>query len=526
VGSSPSGPACTPGEPRSCGCVDGTSGVEVCSSDGSTYGPCACGDASVSADDGGGGLDTGLDTGTADAPSDAACSYAATIDSGQPGALLWADAFIGGPGSDVAGGPQPAKLAVDPVRGDLVVTGYLYSSADFGGGPIGGSDAGSSAPPQGFVAKLGAAGAYAWAITYGTSPPYFNPMYAGITPNGLAIDASGDILLGGSFSGTVDFGCGSLASSGEDVFVVELSSSGTCIWSKNFGSPGQFQGLSELRMDPAGNVLVSGTASGADFGGGALSGWYIAKFDGKGAPLWSKAFPINCNEGGPQFSVDRDGNSLLGGCYEGTTDVGCGTLTAPPTYAAFLAKFDAGGTCQWSKGYADSSVVEGVTVDTCGDIYVAGNYGSSIDFGAGPLTGGDLFVAKLDPSGASRWNVSFGNQSVNEATLFGIVVDASGQPTIEGGLYTGSISFGCSSLTGGGGGFASTFLAKLSSSGAACEWSYGAGTWSSQPVAVDPGGDTLVAGRFSGTLGLAGSTLGSEWDSSVPTDGFVAKLGP
>src|SRR3990170_6282915 len=56
----------------------------------------------------------------------------------------------------------------------------------------------------------------------------------------VAVDGNGDVLLTGSFQGTVNFGGGNLTSAGlEDIFVAKYSGAdGAHLWSKRFGSTG------------------------------------------------------------------------------------------------------------------------------------------------------------------------------------------------------------------------------------------------------------------------------------------------
>src|SRR6185436_9655371 len=65
----------------------------------------------------------------------------------------------------------------------------------------------------------------------------------------MAVDASGNVYLTGSFTGTADFDPGAgtfnLVSAGTfDVFVVKLNSSGDLLWAKSMGGSGSDVGNS------------------------------------------------------------------------------------------------------------------------------------------------------------------------------------------------------------------------------------------------------------------------------------------
>src|SRR2546426_3350432 len=91
--------------------------------------------------------------------------------------------------------------------------------------------------------------------------------------NGWAIttDGSGNVLVGGSFTGTVDFGGGALSSGGmDDAFLAKYLADGTPVWSRRMGGTGN-DGVTGIAMDRSGNVFVTGDFQNAvEFGGGAL----------------------------------------------------------------------------------------------------------------------------------------------------------------------------------------------------------------------------------------------------------------
>jgi hypothetical protein len=79
-----------------------------------------------------------------------------------------------------------------------------------------------------FVTKLDAAGDLLWKKTTGDGTD--QQLYA------MAVDAAGDIVVAGDFTGTIDFGAGALTSAGAaDVYVAKLDPSGNALWSKRAG---------------------------------------------------------------------------------------------------------------------------------------------------------------------------------------------------------------------------------------------------------------------------------------------------
>ena len=86
------------------------------------------------------------------------------------------------------------------------------------------------------------------------------------------MDSTGNVLVTGSFHGTVDFGGGLLPSGGgADVFIAKLDAGGGHLWSRRAGNA-QDQNGTSIAADPSGNAFVAGDVFGTvDFGGGPLT---------------------------------------------------------------------------------------------------------------------------------------------------------------------------------------------------------------------------------------------------------------
>jgi hypothetical protein len=359
------------------------------------------------------------------------------------------------------------------------------------------------------------------------------------------VDSSSNVIIGGIFAGSLDFGCGLLTAVGEeDIFLVKLNSSGTCTWSKSFGIAGQTQTLDSVAVDGAANVVVGGIAyGGVNFGGGATTGYFIAKFGPTGTFSWSDGFAASCDESIPMLAVDGDANVILAGCFVGSVNFGGGDLTNVHG-SAFVAKFDASGGYLWANQYGNGAesgaFASDVAVDGCGNIFVTGNFGGlagnpgTINFGTGALTGSNpnaeyAFLAKLDPTGAGVWSEQFDSTTSVDALGAGsIAVDGAGGPITTYGL-NGSVSFGGSTLTSTSGG--SVAIASFNADGA-YRWSYSggppstAGSNAGDPNGIAANGATLaVVGAFGGsgtTLELPGKTLTAVSDG----DTFLTSFAP
>ncbi len=310
------------------------------------------------------GVDVGvesLDAGTdADTRPDGGVEVG---DSGPGGGLQWAENF------GLAGYTNANAVALDPSSGDVVVVGYLNpnTSVNFGGGSLANATALSTDYTM-FVAKFDSSGKYKWAKTFGNG--------LDVIAHSVGIDALGNVAIGGNFQGSVNFGGSTLTAAGDfDLFVVKFDAAGSFRWSKSFGAAGKSQVVNSVAVDGAGAVLFSGRGEAVDFGGGAKTGFYLAKLDSTGAHAWSNGFAATSVYSGPWLAVDTAGSAFLAGSFSTTVNFGGGTLTSAGATDAFVAKFDPSGAYQWAKQYGDSKAqsLSGVATDLAGDVFVSGD---------------------------------------------------------------------------------------------------------------------------------------------------------
>ena len=408
------------------------------------------------------------------------------------------------------------------------MAGYFAGATDFGGGNVT-SEADASAGVDGFLARFDSAGKYKWGKTFGTG--------GAVSPYGVAIDGTGNVAVGGMIAppATLDFGCGALKSKGnEDIFLVEFDSSGVCQWSKRFGTSGKDQVLTAVRSDAAGNWFVAGDVIALDLGGGAVTGFLIAKFSSKGAHVWSKGLAAATNQQLPTLAVDATANVVLAGSFIGTADFGGGNLASAGNTDVFVAKYNSTGAYQWANQYGDSGgqQASGVAMDASGNILLTGTFNGSINFGAGPMTvpgTPDIFLAKLDQAGSGVWSKNFGAPG---DYLFGgsIAVDGAGGPSITK-AFSGSLDFGGGALSGANQPYTSLYVAKFDAGGSYM-WAYSGGASS----VLESGGGDIVAnsssvvltGGYTNGQGTGGSLVlaGKSLPLVSSGDSFLASFTP
>ena len=334
----------------------------------------------------------------------------------------------------------------------------------------------------------------------------------------VTVDASGNIILAGSFRGTVDFGGGpATATSSDDIFVAKYSASGAHQWSKWFGLGASDDQARAVAVDAVGNVYVTGkffqvvTFDSFFLLSSGLDDIFVAKLRASdGLTLWAQGFGSTGSEAGQSIAVDGSGGVLVTGFFSNTVNFGGGPLVSAGSYDVFLAKYSAAnGAHQWSQRFGGTSSESGnsVMVDDAGNVFLGGYFMGTAAFGGGPLVsagGQDIFLAKYSSGGAHQWSQRFGGTSDQAAAC--LSVDGSGDLFVTGSFYN-TVDLGGGPLDSGG--QSDVFVAKYNSAGTH-QWSqrFGStgGDWGNS-VAVDGSGRAVVTGSFNGSVSFGGPVL-------------------
>jgi hypothetical protein len=198
---------------------------------------------------------------------------------------------------------------------------------------------------------------------------------------GAAVDASGNAVLVGSFDQAFDAGLGAAETAGlDDSFVIMLDPKGNVLWSLTFGGP-ESDVARGVAFDPLGNIVVGGSFGGSvDFGGGLLtagaghSGGFVVELDSTGKHLWSKSFVgdgdvvVNAVAAGPQGKV------AMTGYYLGTADLGGGPTTSHGAEDAFVEVMSSAGDHVWGSAFGGPKLqrATGVTFGVASDVVISG----------------------------------------------------------------------------------------------------------------------------------------------------------
>lgn len=280
----------------------------------------------------------------------------------------------------------------------------------------------------------------------------------------------------------------------------------THVWSQAHGSTSGDEGQS-VAVDGFGNVIVTGVFGGSvDFGGGTLTGAggddvFLAKYNTNGNHVWSKALGGTGNDRGQAVAVDAVGNIYLAGTFVGTADFGGGPLNSSGALDVFLAKYEATGAHLWSKrlGHLGIDLIGGISVDGTGNVAVTGTFGPQ-----SPTDTDDVFLRAYDATGSLIWGQVFGG--VQEDRGMAVSFDGSGS-VFATGYFGATVDFGGGGLTATGGD--DIYLAKYSATGAHL-WSQRFGNSSDDrglSVCADGSGNVLVTGHYTFGVDFGGGTL-------------------
>jgi hypothetical protein len=358
--------------------------------------------------------------------------------------------FLGGNAAEAAMG-----IAVD-ATGQVYVCGFT-KSPNFPT-TIGAFDRTLGGVRDAFVTKLNAAGT---GLVYST-------LIGGSASEeaaGLALSPNGHVCLTGStlsvdFPVTVKAYDKSL--SGQDAFVLKINSTGkNLVFSTFFGGSGEEQGLG-IVLDPAENVLITGTTTSTDFPTtdgaydrnlGGPKDVFVSRFNPQGNGLVISTYlgsgGVDGTLGG--IAVDRSGSVYLTGFTESSrfpVTAGAWDSAFSGSNEAFLTKLDpAGADLVYSTflGGSNQEFGRSVAVDVIGDAIVTG-YTKSANW---PVTADgydrthngdqDIFLTWLDPAGKGLLYSTFIGGSGADRTSGGLAVDVYGNAFVIGS--TGSSNF-------------------------------------------------------------------------------------
>jgi hypothetical protein len=266
----------------------------------------------------------------------------------------------------------------------------------------------------------------------------------------MAVEGDGEVVLTGSFDGTVDFNPlrGRYALTSEtagEAFAWKLDEGGRVVWAAGLGrlvEGGTGSVGRAVAVDAAGDAVVTGEAfpEGGEEDGVA----FVSRLDG-GTGEVAYGREVGLSTGGPlalvgnAVAADPEGHVYVTGGQVGGLAEG------------FVAKVNRRGNTVWARSLGDSLFGsgggQGVAVTRRGGVFVVGSFSGNGLFANVPrLSNGttDAYLALFDAEGDVDWVRHWGGQN-GEAFADDVVIDAGGRAVVSG-VFGQEVDFD----TGGG----------------------------------------------------------------------------
>lgn len=323
----------------------------------------------------------------------------------------------------IEGGQGKTKIGIKSDKsGAIYLTGIFRGTVDFDPDTTvynltsaGGIDI--------FILKL-KNGQFDWAMKIGST--------ADDLSSDIAIDDKANILLAGSFSGTVDFNPGpaidTLKALGPtwDAFFLKLDSAGNFIWVKQITGVG-FEYIESIAIDTSNGVLATGSIThNADFDPGTGvhtlqvtggSNIFISKLDSLGHFAWAKILTDSGGyNSGSTIRLDSKSNIYLSGVLEGWLDCKPGPGTHPINTNGqkdfFLSRFTPSGNIVWAQANGSSELDALVDFQISGKdgIYGLGYFNDTMNFRLSqtskvyvPSGVADFFIQKIAQCDSNKY---------------------------------------------------------------------------------------------------------------------------
>jgi len=250
--------------------------------------------------------------------------------------------------------------------GGFIFTGYTTTFGDNG---------------DMWITKLNSSGNIIWQKIYGT----------------LNWD-EGDSIIQTSDNNYVVLGVTSDNLGYYDLWLLKLDTNGNIIWQYTYGGSDD-EYASIVRQTSDGGFIIA--ASTYSFGQGNLDAW-ILKLDSSGNIIWQKTYGSAYDEWLNWIEQTSDGGYIVAGAkYVSATD-----------YNAWIMKLNSSGAVSWEKIFGVNQEEAFSIQQTSDGGYIVGC--STGNYGAGSI---DIWVLKLDSSGNTQWQKTYGDTNSDQVAM-------------------------------------------------------------------------------------------------------------
>ena len=303
---------------------------------------------------------------------------------------------------------------------------------------------------------------------------------------GVAIDSTGNVYQALAAGGSVG---GQTFAGDKDLVLVKDSPAGARLWTRQLGSA-RLERAYGVAIDPTGDIVVTGYTNG-DLDGGHVGNTaddvFVVKYDPDGNREWLRQFGAPAvADRGYALATDAIGNIYVTGYTRGNL---AGTNQGDKD--VYVAKLDSSGAQLWLQQFGSAGEDKGWGLATTGDGFrLAGMTSGALGSAVGGLDG---WVARYDAAGNRAWLQQFGTTGNEE--VWGLTADATGNAYVAGyssGAFDGPLA-----------GDKDIIAARFDSAGA-LTWKDQLGTDLNDKgaaIALDGGGNLYLAGFIHGSIG-------------------------
>ena len=406
----------------------------------------------------------------------------------------------------------------------------------------------------------------------------------GFTSSSVISLPNGEILVAGTFSGSLTAPNTITSDGGIDIALIRFDADGNAINAREFGGAGQESGNLVLLDDGYALVGTLGTGSAETFGSGSTltavgnGDGFVVKFNLNHSIAWKKLVGGSGADNVRRAARMPDNGLVLTGDFEGTLSLGgtnlvsagssdvfasrleedgdfvwsfrlgsnlldlaravttnaSGSILLQPTVPAEIRLYSSDGALQWTRSWAESSTsfpFEGVLLDD-GTSWVGGYMGSAVNVDGTAGTdftptgsGQDLLFVKYSATGALLDGVSFNGTSGSSVSSMSLSPDGG---VVASGGFSGTLFLPLSSSAAVGS--FDAFLLKFDSSDGDFLWGRkhgGANVDGFGGLTTLGCGDILTTGSYRSTgVDFGGGALPYSGSGSTIGNGVLAKYRP
>lgn len=361
-------------------------------------------------------------------------------------------------------------------------------------------------------------------------------------------DNDGNIIVAGSFTGTVFFNNTKLVNDGiKDFFIAKYDTDGNLIWVKQSVSNKDNEAYGVV-CDKSGNIFITGYFSGLVKLSDNISinsenekNCFVIKYDKNGMFIWASRTNGVFDKYGKDLTIDKNGNILITGVFKNDisffyedeiTGIDKGdnnedketersfTLNSKGASDIFIAKYSCNNELLWAKQSDGDGTAESASIksDNKGNSYITGYFTNTCSFGEMKLIskgGKDIIVVKYDSTG----NVIWANQPCKSETDMqscGMNIDKNNNIFLTG-YFSGTAIFGKTKLESKNND--DIFISKMDYNGNAlwAKQAGGTGNEYGREIVSGSDGNIYITGGFNSGFDFGTSKISNagDWDIFV-----------